>query len=65
MERVYISKYGKIVKRCPGLPEYWYHGDMIARGASLSSPNPDCPPTSDDWAFCVSLRADQPEEEKS
>ena len=66
MDKVYISKYGKIVKRCPGLHEYWYRGKLVARGSSLPSPDPDCPPTSDDWAFCVSLRAepisDQPED---
>nr|DAE22823.1 MAG TPA: hypothetical protein [Siphoviridae sp. ct2hZ16]DAG24002.1 MAG TPA: hypothetical protein [Caudoviricetes sp.] len=61
MEITYISKYGKLVKRCPGLHEYWYKGKLIAKGSSLSSSDPTEKPTSEDWAFCVSLR---PEEEK-
>ena len=52
----YTSKYGKIVKRCPGIHEYWWKGKLIASGSSISSPNPDCKPTKDDWAYCVSLR---------
>lgn len=52
----YCSKYGKIVKQCPGLNEYWYKGKLIARGSSISSPDPAVPPTKEDWALCVSLR---------
>ena len=52
----YRSKYGKIVKQCPGLNEYWYKGQLIASGSSISSPDPSVPPTKEDWAFCVSLR---------
>lgn len=52
----YRSKYGKIVKQCPGLCEYWYKGKLIARGSSISSPDPAVPPTKEDWALCVSLR---------
>lgn len=55
MEKIYTSKYGKIVKRSPGLHEYWYHGALVARGSSLSSSNPDVPPTSEDWQYCISL----------
>lgn len=55
MKREYTSKYGKIVKQCPGAHEYWYKGKLIARGSSLSSPNPDCKPTKEDWEFCKSL----------
>ena len=55
MERIYTSCYGKLVKRCPGLHEYWFHGKLIATGSSLSSPNPEEPPTKSDWDFCVSL----------
>lgn len=51
----YTSRYGKIVKCCPGLHEYWLHGKLIARGRSLSSANPEEKPTSEDWAFCYSL----------
>ena len=57
----YRSKYGKIIKQCPGLNEYWYKGQLIARGSSISSPNPAVPPTKEDWAFCVSLREDRAE----
>lgn len=60
MEVVYTSKYGKLVKRCPGLHQYWYKGKLIAEGSSLSSANPEDKPTKEDWEFCVSLR---PEEE--
>lgn len=56
MTKTYISRYGKIVKKCPGLPEYWYRGRLIARGSAISCPNPDVPPTKADWEFCVSLR---------
>lgn len=56
MEKIYRSKYGKIIKRSPGITEYWYRGKMIARGSAISCPNPDVPPTKADWAFCVSLR---------
>lgn len=52
----YRSKYGKIVKQCPGLNEYWYKGKLIARGSSISSPDPSVPPTKEDWALCVWLR---------
>lgn len=52
----YTSRYGKIVKRCPGLPEYWYHGSLIARGRSVcDNPDPRCKPTAADWHFCKSL----------
>ena len=60
MEVVYTSKYGKLVKRCHGLCQYWYKGKLIAEGSSLSSANPEVKPTKEDWEFCVSLR---PEEE--
>lgn len=56
MERTYNSKYGQIIKRCPGLHEYRHKGVTIARGSSLSSPNPECKPTREDWEYCVSLR---------
>lgn len=56
MEKTYISRYGKLVKKCPGLPEYWYRGRLIAKGSSLSSSNPNSKPTKADWEFCVSLR---------
>lgn len=52
----YRSKYGKIVKQCPGLNEYWYRGKLIASGSSISSPDPSVPPTKEDWALCVWLR---------
>lgn len=52
----YRSKYGKIVKQCPGLCEYWYKGQLIASGSSISSPDPSVPPTKEDWALCVWLR---------
>lgn len=52
MEKTYMSQYGKLVKKCPGLHEYWYHGWLVARGSGLSGPNPDCAPTDKDWAFC-------------
>lgn len=52
----YRSKYGKIVKQCPGLNEYWYKGKLIASGSSISSPDPSVPPTKEDWALCVWLR---------
>ena len=56
MTVTYISKYGKMIKKCPGLHEYWYKGKMIARGSSLSGPNPECKPTKADWEYCVSIR---------
>lgn len=56
MTREYKSKYGKIVKKCPGLSEYWYKGELIARGSSISDPNPDCKPTRDDWEYCLGFR---------
>lgn len=59
MERVYISKYGKIIKRCPGLHEYWHRGKLIAKGQSISSPDPEEKPTKADWEFCVGLRAEK------
>ena len=31
MKAEYKSKYGKIVKQCPGINEYWYKGKLIAR----------------------------------
>ena len=52
MKSTYLSKYGKIVKQCPGSHEYWYHGWMLCRGSGLSSPNPSCAPTENDWALC-------------
>jgi hypothetical protein len=64
MEYEYKSRYGKIIKSCPGLPEYWYRGKLIARGSSISSPNPASKPTPDDWAYCVSLRPKHQEEVK-
>lgn len=62
MERCYLSKYGKIIKKCPGLHEYWYHGKLIARGSSLSSANPDEEPTKADWGYCVLLRKEEEED---
>lgn len=59
MEHCYLSKYGKIIKKCPGLHEYWYHGKLIARGSSLSSANPDKKPTKADWEYCVLLRPER------
>ena len=58
MLAVYRSRYGKIVKRSPGLHEYWYKGKLVARGSCISSANPEEPPTAEDWALCVSLRPD-------
>ena len=52
MEKTYMSQYGKIVKKCPGLHEYWYHGWLLTRGSGLSSPNPDNAPTDKDWELC-------------
>lgn len=57
MEISYKSRYGKIVKRCPGLNEYWYKGKLVAKSNSISSPDPREKPTRDDWVFCISLRA--------
>ncbi|MCL2140330.1 MAG: hypothetical protein FWH42_01430 [Dehalococcoidia bacterium] len=57
MEVAYTSKYGKIVKMCPGLHEYWYKGKFIARGSSIcESPNPAYKPTREDWDYCMGLR---------
>lgn len=56
MKCVYTSKYGKIVKQCPGLNEYWYKGHFIAGGSIISGPNPEIEPTREDWEICVSLR---------
>ena len=61
MKITYVSRYGKLIKCCPGLHEYWHKGKLIASGSSLSSPDPREKPTSEDWAFCVSL----PPEEKT
>ena len=55
MEKSYISKYGKIIKRCPGIHEYWYKNKLIAKGSSISSPDPREKPTKADWKFCISL----------
>jgi len=55
MKRVYTSKYGKIVKRCPGLNEYWHKGEMIAQGSSISDAEPRNKPTPEDWGYCRSL----------
>lgn len=60
----YKSKYGRIVKQCPGLCEYYFKGELIARGSSLSSPNPDSPPTQDDWEFCYSLLGEEDKDDK-
>ena len=52
----YISKYGKIVKQCPGLTEYYYKGKLIARGSSIcDNPNPNEKPTRKDWEYCKSM----------
>lgn len=56
MKQRYTSRYGVIIKNCPGLHEYWHKGELVARGSSLSGPNPNCKPTSEDWQYCVSLR---------
>ena len=67
MKITYTSKYGKIIKKCPGLTEYWYKGEIVARGGSICVDcNPENKPTKKDWAFCVSLRksADGKEEQK-
>ena len=60
----YTSRYGKIVKHggC-SLPEFWYKGELIARGSSITSPNPDCKPTKEDWAYCAHLRDEWLEEQ--
>ena len=60
----YKSKYGRIVKQCPGLCEYYFRGELIARGSSLSSSDPDSPPTQDDWEFCYSLLGGEGSEAK-
>ena len=52
MEFKYYSKHGKIIKKCPGLNEYWYKGELIARGCSISSSDPREEPTKEDWEFC-------------
>lgn len=52
MTTEYRSKYGKIVKRRPGLHEYWFKGRMIAVGSAISSANPSSPPTPEDWQYC-------------
>lgn len=59
MTCTYTSRYGKIVKNCPGLHEYWYHGKLIARGSVISGPDPRIKPSKADWQFCQSLRADK------
>lgn len=59
MKYEYSSRYGKIIKSCPGLAEYWYKGKLIARGSSISSSNPTSKPTSEDWEYCVSLRTEE------
>lgn len=56
MRKEYTSQYGKIVKQCPGLNEYWYKGKLVARGSSISGPNPEVKPSAADWSYCVSLR---------
>ena len=58
----YTSRYGKIVKGGCSLPEYWYKGVLIAKGSSITAPNPDYPPTKSDWAYCVHLRDEWLEE---
>lgn len=55
MKAEYKSKYGKIVKQCPGINEYWYKGKLIARGSSISSADPREKPTKEDWEYCVGL----------
>lgn len=52
MEKTYMTQYGKIIKKCPGLHEYWFHGRLLARGSGLSSTDPDCAPTDKDWELC-------------
>jgi len=56
MEKTYTSKYGKIIKKCPGLCEYWYKGKLIIRGSSISSSDPREKPTKNDWEYCTSLK---------
>lgn len=56
MTRCYRSRYGMIVKRCPGLHEYWYRGKLVVRGMSISTPDPRIPPTAEDWRYCVDVR---------
>lgn len=56
MQKIYRSKYGKIVKQCPGLNEFWYKGKLIACGSCISSANPNVKPSKDDWEFCEYLR---------
>lgn len=65
MEFKYYSKHGKIIKKCPGLHEYWYKGELIARGRSISSSDPREEPTKEDWEFCVSLRENASSDVKS
>lgn len=56
MKAVYTSCYGKIVKQCPGLDEYWYKGKLIVYGRGVcASPDPRDKPTLKDWRFCRSL----------
>lgn len=57
MTKEYTSKYGKIVKNCPGVHEYWYHGQFVAKGSSISSPDPREKPTPADWEYCKTLAA--------
>lgn len=67
MKITYTSKYGKIIKQCPGIHEYWYKGEIVARGSWICADcNPENKPTKKDLAFCVSLRksADGKEEQK-
>lgn len=56
MEVKYTSMYGMIIKRCPGLCEYWYHGKLVASGSSISSSDPLEKPTSSDWDYCKYIR---------
>jgi hypothetical protein len=55
MEKSYISKYGKLIKKSPGLHEFWHKGTLVAKGSSLSSPNPLASPTKNDWQYCKDL----------
>ena len=65
MEFKYYSKHGKIIKKCPGLNEYRYKGELIACGRSISSSDPREKPTKEDWEFCVSLRENASSDGKS
>jgi len=57
MEARYQNHGMVLIKRCPGLHELRAKGKVIARGSSLSGPNPLCPPSRQDWEYCQSINS--------